>query len=143
MPMPGTLMFWPMLGMAMLTAIAWVVMGRRRIAALRAREMQLGDFSGAGEVAMAPAVSVSTRHFANHFEIPLLFHVICLLHLVFGAGGWLAALLAWSFVAVRALHMREHLGRNHVRVRFRLYVYSSYLMWTLWLHLAAVLLLRG
>lgn len=46
---------------------------------------------------MTPGVSVSTRHFANHFEIPLLFHVICLLHL----------------------------------------------MWALWLHLAAVLLLRG
>lgn len=93
----ATLMFWPMLGMAALTATAWAVMGRRRIAALRAREMQLGDFSGAAGVAMTPAVSVSTRHFANHFEIPLLFHVICLLHL----------------------------------------------MWALWLHLAAVLLLRG
>jgi hypothetical protein len=139
----ATLMFWPMLGMAALTATAWVVMGRRRIAALRAHEMQLGDFSGAAGVAMTPGVSVSTRHFANHFEIPLLFHVICLLHLVFDAGGWLAALLAWFFVAMRALHMHEHLGRNHVRVRFRLYVYGTYLMWALWLHLAAVLLLRG
>jgi hypothetical protein len=138
--MPSTLMFWPMFAMAALTAGAWVVMGRRRIAAIRAREMQLGHFSGTGESPMTPAVSVSTRHFANHFEVPVLFHVICLLHLVFTAGGWLAAAVGWAFVALRALHMREHLGRNQVRVRFNLYVLSTALMWLLWMHLAVVLL---
>lgn len=134
--MPSTLMFWPMLGMALLTAIAWVVMGRRRQAAVRGRDMRLGDFSGTGEIPMTPAVSVSTRHFANHFEVPVLFHVICLAHAVFAAGGWLAAGAAWLFVALRALHMREHLGRNHVMTRFNLYAASTFLMWLLWLHLA-------
>jgi hypothetical protein len=59
---------------------------------------------------------------------------------VFTAGGWLAAAVGWAFVALRALHMREHLGRNQVRVRFNLYVLSTALMWLLWMHLAVVLL---
>jgi hypothetical protein len=141
--MSSTIMFWPMLAMAFLTATAWVVMGRRRQAAVRGHEMRLKDFIGAGDIPMTPEVSVSTRHFANHFEIPTLFHVVCLAHLALAAGGWLPLALAWGFVVLRALHMREHLGRNHVMTRFRLYAASTTLVWLLWLHLAAALLLRG
>jgi len=129
--------------MAALTAIAWIVMGLRRQAAVRGHEMRLKDFIGAGDIPMTPEVSVSTRHFANHFEIPTLFHLACLAHLALGAAGWLPVIAAWSFVALRALHMREHLGRNHVMTRFRFYAASTVLVWLLWLHLAAVLLLRG
>jgi hypothetical protein len=141
--MSATLMFWPMLAMAALTATAWAIMGRRRLAAVRARDMRLGDFSGTAEIAMSPAVSVSTRHFANHFEVPLLFHAICLAHIALAAGGWLALGAAWLFVVLRALHMREHLGRNDIMTRFNLYAASTALVWLLWLHLAGVLLLRG
>lgn len=136
-------MFWPMLGMAALTAVAWAVMGGRRRAALRGKEMRLDDFSGRGEVPMTAAVSVSTRHFANHFEIPLLFHVICTAHLALGLTSIFAVAVAWGFVLLRALHMREHLGRNRVLMRFNLYLASTVLMWLLWLHLAALLLLGG
>lgn len=139
--MSVTAMFWPMLGMAALTAIAWAVMGLRRRAALRGKEMRLDDFSGRGEVPMTAAVSVSTRHFANHFEIPLLFHVICGAHLALGVASLFAVALAWGFVVLRALHMREHLGRNRVLTRFNLYAAGTLLMWLLWLHLAGQLLL--
>lgn len=141
--MSSTVMFWPMLAMAALTAVAWTVMGLRRQAALRGKEMRLADFSGQGEVPMTPAVSVSTRHLANHFEIPVLFHVICGAHLALAAASWLAVALAWGFVLLRALHMREHLGPNRVMTRFNLYFASTWLMWLLWLHLAGRILLRG
>lgn len=141
--MSATLMFWPMLAMAALTAVAWTVMGLRRLAAVRGGEMRLDDFSGRGEVPMTPAVSLSTRHFANHFEIPVLFHVICAAHLALAAASWFAVALAWGFVLLRALHMREHLGRNHIRTRFNLFFASTWLMWLLWLHLAGWILLRG
>ncbi|MGD9388003.1 MAG: MAPEG family protein [Gammaproteobacteria bacterium] len=139
--MTATTMFWPMLGMAALTFAAWLLMGLRRRKALRSREMRLDDFSGRGEIPMTPAVSVSTRHFANHFEIPLLFHVICAAHLALGVASVFAVAIAWAFVLLRALHMREHLGRNRVITRFNLYVASTFLMWLLWLHLAMQLLL--
>jgi len=135
-------MLWPMLGMAVLTAIAWVVMGRRRQAAIRAHEMRLRDFTGEGDIPMTPGVSVSTRHFANHFEIPTLFHIVSLAHIVLAAANWLAVAMAWAFVVLRALHMREHLGRNRVITRFNLYAASTALMWLLWLHLAGVVALR-
>lgn len=141
--MHSTAMFWPMLGMAILTGIATVVVGRRRQAAIRAREMRMDDFVGGGDIPMTPAVWVSTRHLANHFEMPVLFHLICLAHLVLQAGNVLALVLAWAFVLTRALHMREHLGPNRVRRRFNLFLAGTMLMWALWLHLAAVLLLRG
>lgn len=136
-------MFWPMLAMATLTAIAWVVMGRRRQAALSGKEMRLDDFSGRGEVPMTAPVSVSTRHFANHFEVPLLFHVIGTVHLALGVASVFAVAVGWGFVLLRALHMREHLGRNRIMTRFNLYAASTALMWLLWLHLAAQLLLGG
>jgi hypothetical protein len=60
--------------------------------------MRLDDFSGRGEAPMSPEVSVSTRHFANHFEIPLLFHAACLAHLALGVASVFAVALAWGFV---------------------------------------------
>lgn len=141
--MSAAWMFWPMLGMAALTAIAWGAMGTRRRAALRSKAMRLDDFSGRGEAPMTPAVSVSTRHFANHFEIPLLFHAACLAHLALGVANIVAIALAWGFVVLRALHMREHLGPNRVMRRFNLYFASTSLMWLLWLHLAGWLLVSG
>lgn len=141
--MNATTMFWPMLGMAALTFGAWLVMGLRRRRALRGREMRLDDFSGGGDIPMTPAVSVSTRHFANHFEIPLLFHVVCAVHLALGIASIFAVVLAWGFVVLRAMHMREHLGRNRVLTRFNLYAASTLLMWVLWLHLAGRLALGG
>lgn len=139
--MSSTAMLWPMLGMAVLTAIAWGVMGLRRQAAVRTHAMRLRDFSGEGDIPMTPEVSVSTRHFANHFEIPTLFHVVSLAHIVLAAGNWLAVAMAWVFVVLRALHMREHLGRNRVMTRFNLYAASTSLVWLLWLHLTGAVLL--
>lgn len=141
--MISTGMFWPMFGMATLTAVAWAVMGRRRQAAIKARAMSLESFSGTADVAMTPAVSVSTRHFANHFEIPVLFHVVCLAHLATQVGGWLPEIVAWLFVVLRGLHMREHLGPNRIMRRFQVFAASTLLVWLLWLHLGAVLLLRS
>ncbi len=141
--MSSTAMFWPMLGMAVLTAVAWVVMGRRRQAAVRSHAMRLRDFAGTGDIPMTPEVSVSTRHFANHFEIPTLFHIVCLAHIALAAASWAALALAWGFVVLRALHMREHLGRNRVMTRFNLYASATLLMWLLWLHVAVVVLLRA
>jgi len=126
-------MIWPMFGMAALTAIAWVIMGRRRQAAVRSHAI----------IPMTPEVSVSTRHFANHFEIPTLFHVVCLAHIALAAASWAAVALAWGFVVLRGLHMREHLGRNRVMTRFNLYASATLLMWLLWLHLAGAVVLRA
>jgi hypothetical protein len=139
----STAMFWPMFGMAALTAVAWMVMGRRRQAAVRSHSMRLRDFAGTGDIPMTPEVSVSTRHFANHFEIPTLFHVVCLAHVALAAASWPALVLAWGFVVLRALHMREHLGLNRVMKRFNLYAAATLLMWLLWLHLAVAVLLRA
>ncbi|MEJ2513620.1 MAG: MAPEG family protein [Gammaproteobacteria bacterium] len=139
---PSTLMFWPMAAMALLTAVAWVTMGRRRFAAVRSREVALDDFRGDRQTPLPAPAAIATRHFANHFEIPVLFYVVCLLYLVFGAGDTLAAILAWAFVLVRAGHAREHLGRNQVATRFRLYVASTCMVWALWLLLAFRLALR-
>lgn len=132
----STLMFWPMLAMVCLTATAWGVMGRRRLGAVSRGQVPLEDFRGHKEPGMPAEASVATRHFANHFEIPLLFHLACLLHVVYAVGSYLAAGLAWAFVLLRVLHTREHLGRNDVRSRFRLYAASTALVWVLWLELA-------
>ena len=133
---PSTMMFWPMLGMATLTALALAAMARRRLGAVSRREVPLDEFKGDRDPELPASSAVATRHFANHFEVPVLFHVVCLLHLHFSLGGYIAAALAWGFVVFRALHMREHLGRNDVRTRFRLYAVSTMLVFALWLELA-------
>lgn len=132
----STLMLWPMVAMAGLTMLAWIIMGRRRLGAIAAGRVPIDDFKGHKDPGLPGEAAVATRHFANHFEVPVLFHVVCLLHIVFGVGGLLAAGLAWAFVLFRGLHLVEHLGRNEVMWRFRFYAVSTVLTWILWIELA-------
>jgi hypothetical protein len=132
----STQMLWPMVAMAGLTIVAWMIMGRRRLGAIAAGRVPIDDFKGDKDPGLPGAAAIATRHFGNHFEVPVLFHVVCLLHIVFGVGGPFAAALAWGFVAFRALHTWEHLGRNDVPWRFRFYASSTLIVWVLWVELA-------
>ena len=44
------------------------------------------------------------QHYQNMFEIPILFYLLCLLHIFFNNYTEIDILLAWGFVIFRVLH---------------------------------------
>ena len=89
-------------------------------------------FQGATEPESTQKVS---RHFANLFEAPTLFYVVCLAAMVTGVTGAVMVALAWAYVAARIVHAAIHLGPNRLRWRMRAYFVSWLMLAALWVTL--------
>ncbi|GJL92261.1 MAPEG family protein [Hyphococcus sp.] len=90
---------------------------------------------------------VSSRQIANsvtsQFELPVLFYAGVLFAFQFGAAGWLAAALAWIFVATRIAHAFIHIGKNIMMTRFQFFLAGFVMIAVFWINLAITVLTRG
>ncbi len=90
---------------------------------------------------------VSARQIANsvtsQFELPVLFYAGVLFAFQFGAAGWLAAILAWIFVATRIAHAVIHIGKNVVMLRFQCFIAGFAALIVLWAYLAITIFSGG
>ena len=73
---------------------------------------------------------------SSQFELPVLFYAGVLFAFQFGAAGWVAAILAWIFVATRVVHMILHTGKNIVPQRFGAFLAGFIAIIVLWIYLA-------
>ncbi|KAB0676455.1 hypothetical protein F6X38_21285 [Aureimonas leprariae] len=130
--------FWPMVAQAFLTFAAYFVLLSRRRTAVRGGGASLDTFRTAGT---EPADSASaSRNVANQFELPVLFHAVCLALYVTNGASWLAVALAWIFVVCRLVHAFVHLGSNAVAQRFQAFVAGFVVLFVLWILFALHLL---
>lgn len=138
--MNQTLIFWPMFAQVLLTFIAYLVMSKRRIAAVKAGEAKARDF----EVPKDPESSATAaRNVANQFELPVLFYVVCLAFHQVGAVDRIALLLAWAFVAARVAHAWLHMTSNIVMLRRRLFIVGFVFVGLMWAWFAVALVTTG
>lgn len=91
---------------------------------MRVRSTQSGDLSPKYFYAYNPAkfppsekVIVWQNHYTNTFQVPVMFMIGCVAHMVVGAANGVTLGLAWAFVALRVWHGIEHLGRNRLSWR--------------------------
>jgi hypothetical protein len=130
--MSATSLVYPMAAMVLLTAVVLVRLFRSRVAAVRNGSMDATYFrlyQGAEEPETTRKVS---RHFTNLFEAPTLFYVACLAGMVVAITGPVFPVLAWGYVAARAVHAFIHLGGNRLRKRIRAYFVSWLFLLALW-----------
>jgi hypothetical protein len=135
--MNQTAILWPMLAHVLLVCIIYCLFFLRRRAAVTAGMARPEDFRLCRQ---EPEISASTaNNLANQFELPVLFHVVCLALFVTNGASYLTVALAWLFVLLSYVHALIHVTGN--RLRFRSAVFAAgfvlVLMW-LWLalHLA-------
>lgn len=114
---------WPMLAQIFLTFVVLGLMARARIAALKSREVTMGQVAVSND-AWPTKAKQAANNFTNQFETPVLFFALCLLAMTVGAGGWIMTLLAWGYVATRVAHTVVHVGSNDVRLRFNIFAVS-------------------
>ena len=115
-----------------LSFVVMVVMGKRRFAAAKNKHIQLSDFAAMRLDNAGDHVRVADRNFSNQFEIPVLFYSGCLLTLQLNMVSVPIAVLACIFVATRIIHSIIHLGSNHLRARFNVFLLGCLAVFVMW-----------
>jgi len=128
----GYEMFWPMVAHAVLVFILYALLGWRRRVVVRAGRIQPAQFRE-NHAANEPAESLAVRNsLANQFELPLLFHVCCIVLYTTQADNLLSVILAWIFVVTRYAHAFVHVTSNDLRYRSPLFTLGFLALAGMW-----------
>lgn len=80
-----------------------------------------------------PGESLIVRNsIANQFELPVLFHLCCVLLYLTEADNLLSLGLAWLFVALRYAHAFIHVTSNRLRYRQPLFMAGFLVLVAMW-----------
>lgn len=103
-----------------------------RIRAVRRREVSIKFFRTFDE-GIAPAyLRAGGRHYANLFELPVLFYVAGLVAMILRVESSLLVTLAWIFVGCRVAHAAIHMSYNNVVHRAAVFGLGSLVMLAMW-----------
>ncbi|WP_332302226.1 MAPEG family protein [Rhizobium sp. GR12] len=133
-------MFWPMIAHAFLVfALYALLLYRRKTCTLTDREAALRYCETGEEGRESRLVN---RNIVNQFELPVLFHAICLLLYITDADNIVTVVLAWLFVISRYAHSYVHVTSNRLRYRAPLFGIGFAILVCLWGWLAIWLALE-
>jgi hypothetical protein len=127
----------PILALAALTAVVWVMMFAFRNAAV-ARGTASIRYYELYHPTDAPAgwVERPARAFMNLLEVPVLFYLVCVLMIVTGDFDATQLTLAWVYVAARLVHAIVYIAFNYVPARMIVYVCSCVALIVMWVRFA-------
>jgi hypothetical protein len=123
---------WPMLA---LVALTFAVAGRmysRRVAEMRARRISPQSIASRRASAERLEDTAAADNFANLFELPVLFYVVCLALHVTASVTVPQLVLAWVFVALRVAHSVIHCTYNRVMHRFTVFLLGMLCLLAMW-----------
>jgi hypothetical protein len=113
----------PLLVQMVLALEAYVALGVRRFRAGKSGDIDLKKSKLDASV-WPDAVRSVNNNLQNQFESPVLFYtLVVVLWQMQAASAWAQA-FAWLYVLSRILHTYVHTGRNQVRWRFLLFMFS-------------------
>lgn len=124
--------FLPALAMVMLTFIVFVVMFRRRVAQMKRDRIHPQKVATSQQAAALYTDVAPADNFRNLFEMPVLFYLALVVAALTGQVTTAVLVLAWAYVAARALHSAIHCSYNKVMHRFRIFGLSVFFLLTLW-----------
>lgn len=132
--------FLPACAMVLLTLLVWLRMLIVRVGEMRRRRIHPQSVATSSQAAEKFLDTRTADNLRNLFELPVLFYAALGVAFAIGAGDPLTLGLAWTFVALRALHSLIQCGYNRVVHRFVAYVAGGAVLWVLWGWLAWQLL---
>ena len=130
----------PLFAMFALTAVVVFRLGLLRLGAIRARQVDIRYYREYRGYEEPERLRVASRHVVNLFEAPVLFYVVGILIFVTGQTSALLLMLAWAYVALRAVHSYVHLTSNVVERRFQVFLASWFVLIALWVVLGIQLI---
>lgn len=122
------LVFWTLLVLTLVPIV--------RIRAAMSGRVEAGDFKY-GESGKVPGdVSLPNRDYMNLLELPVLFYVACLTIYATRQVDETYVMLAWGFVAGRAVHSLVHLTTNNVLHRLAVFAAALVFLLVMWVRFA-------
>ncbi|MEJ6476379.1 MAPEG family protein [Pseudoalteromonas piscicida] len=140
MPLSIYLLLTALFVQTLLTLVVMVIMGKRRFRAARNKQIQFDQFKTMQLDSAPEDVILASRNFTNQFEIPVLFFVVSLAALSLKLVTLWFSVFAILFVLSRIAHTMVHIGQNHLRTRFRLYLLGCAFIVAQWLTLLLTLI---
>ncbi len=133
-------MLWPMIAHAVLVFGLYFLLSRKRVGAVREGRVKAEQFRENRE---EPLESLLIHNnLKNQFELPVLFHVVCIVLYMTTADNVVTVALAWVFVLSRYVHSYVHLTSNRLRHRRPLWIFGYFILMALWVWLAVWLALN-
>jgi hypothetical protein len=126
----------PVFVQVLLTSVVMILMGRRRIRAAKNKEISVAAFKTMNLTGANEQVIATSRNFDNQFQMPMLYLFSVLFVLQLGLADVAYAALGAAFVLLRIVHTVIHIGTNHVRSRFNVFLLGCAVLWAIWLRLA-------
>lgn len=125
---------YPMFAMVVLTFIVLLRTAFYRVSLVRSRKVSLGYYrTFEGDAKLPPKFAQLTNNFNNLTQMPVLFYAACAVNLAMSSQDTTPVILAWLFVALRAIHSLIHTTYNNVNHRFIAFVLSNISLLALWI----------
>jgi hypothetical protein len=104
---------YPVLAQIVLTLVLLLATGWQRRAAIQSGAVAADDIAlDSGR--WPDRARQFANSYANQFELPVIFYVLCLIAQITSSVNILFLVLAWVFVVSRVVHAIEHTGSNVV-----------------------------
>ncbi len=124
-------LFLPVLAQVFLTLLVYFALARAKSQAIREGKVDRQRAALHADAWPENVVKIN-NNIRNQFETPVLFYVVCFVLVALNTTGVLVQVLAWLFVATRAVHAWVHTRSNIVPVRFMSFLIGVILLVALW-----------
>ena len=114
----------PLLAMVGLTLLVWLRLYQLRLGEMKRSRIHPQQLAGSAQKGLLKDTRASDN-FMNLFEVPVLFYALVLATMASGIVDPALCVLAWSFVALRALHSAIQCTYNRVMHRFSAYALAT------------------
>lgn len=129
-------LFGAVLAQVALTTVLYIALVRARFAVASDRT-QVRPEMAYDQSAWPLKARLISNSVTSQFELPVLFYAGALFAFALGGVNWIAAALAWLFVATRIAHAMIHTGKNVVIRRFQVFFAGFVILLAFWIVLAA------
>lgn len=136
-------LFLPMAFYVFFLAAVAVRMFFARVSAVRSGQVKTKYYRAQVGETPPEYLNVIGRHYDNQFQVPILYLVTCLCHMLVGKADELTLVLAWLFVGSRLAHSWIMLGRNNVLYRAGMFAVGWLLIVLMWIQLTYFVLAQA
>jgi len=131
----------PLLAQVALSFIVMLTMYRKRVAEMKSKRIhpqRIKTRSNAHGV--LPDSESAANNYVNLYESPVLFYTAILLTLILMLQDNVLVALSWIYVISRYIHSFIHVTYNRVMHRFTIFIFSSFVLFALWVRLGWIIL---
>ena len=133
--MNQSLIFLPMFILVTLTYIVAITMVRGRFSAVKNQQVDSDYYRVFVGDTEPDSLRQVSRHYANLFELPILFYAACIVAYVSSSVDWVMLLLSVVFVIARILHAYVHITSNRLLFRMRIFGLGFATLGAIWVYL--------